>query len=146
MSLWSTNRERMNESAFWTTHIDEAIGARIQPRLRISFSSPNEKPDLEALPDQRHADHGRERGADRLADDRPLHARAGRDDGDDRDQVEGRARGLDERVGEPASLEPDDHLGELEERPDRAGDRREDDRVGLAGVLEQELRRSGCGR
>ncbi len=44
MSLWSTNRERMNESAFWTIHIEDAIGARIQPRLRISLSSPSEKP------------------------------------------------------------------------------------------------------
>ncbi len=29
---------------FWTTHSEEAIGARIAPRDRICFSSPNEKP------------------------------------------------------------------------------------------------------
>ena len=33
----------MNESAFWTTHIEEAMGIRIAPRFRISFSSLNEK-------------------------------------------------------------------------------------------------------
>ena len=34
----------MNASAFWMTHIDDAIGARIAPRFRICFSSLNEKP------------------------------------------------------------------------------------------------------
>ena len=91
MSLWSRNRERMNESAFWTTHIDEAMGARIAPRLRISFSSLNEKTLWKLFQISATQIRVAERGADRLADDRPLHAGARRDDDDDRDQVEGRA-------------------------------------------------------
>ncbi len=31
-------------SAFWITHIEEAIGTRLEPRLRISQSSPKLKP------------------------------------------------------------------------------------------------------
>src|SRR3954447_26057405 len=46
IALWSRNRDRMKESAFWTTHMDDAIGALIAPRFRISFSSLNEKPSL----------------------------------------------------------------------------------------------------
>ena len=70
----------MNESAFWTTHIEEAIGTRIAPRLRISLSSPKAKPSSKLFQISATQSSGGEGGADRLADDRPLDAGAGREE------------------------------------------------------------------
>ncbi len=37
--MWSTNRDSRKLSAFWTTHIDIAMGIRATPRLMISAVS-----------------------------------------------------------------------------------------------------------
>ena len=110
----------MNESAFWMTHIEDAIGARIAPRFRICFSSLNEKPSSKL--DQISAMQITVAVVVPIVCPMiaPLTPAPADEDGDDGDQVEGRASGFDQRVGERAALEPDDHLAELEDRPDAA--------------------------